>query len=329
MLAYRQRMTGAVVVINPTKFDDLGSVRDTVESAATAAGHAAPSFVETTEDDPGFGQTQQALEQGAELVCALGGDGTVRAVAQVLAGTGVPLGLLPGGTGNLLARNVGAPVDDLAEAVTQALTGEERTIDAGWLLLDPTPEQLDDPTPAARRPDNAHLFTVMAGLGIDAAIMDDAPEGLKDKVGWAAYVVSASRNLRRPGFELAISLDAVASEPVTARTVVVGNCGTLTGGLELLPDAVIDDGLLDLATITPESLAQWLGVASRVMRAHTDDGPSIERRQGRDIVVSVDPGQKVEADGDLLGVATRLRLVVEPRALVVRVSPGPSSAGSR
>lgn len=315
-------MPRTFVIVNPTKFDDLDAVRRDVTEAAGAVRMEGgpPVYLETTEDDPGFGQTRQALDQGADLVCALGGDGTVRAVAQVLAGTGVPLGLLPGGTGNLLARNVGAPVDDLAQAVTTALTGQERTIDAGWLLLDPTPEQLAARTLAAPRPDNAHLFTVMAGLGFDAAMMDDAPEGLKSKVGWAAYVVAASKNLGDPGFELTVSLDGDVSEPVTARTLVVGNCGTLTGGLELLPDAVLDDGLLDVATITPENLAQWAGVASRILRGQTEDGPSIERRQGSDVMVSVRPGQRVEADGDVLGVATQLRLVIDPGALVVRVS---------
>ncbi|MDE9366379.1 diacylglycerol kinase family protein [Luteipulveratus sp. YIM 133132] len=313
-------MPGAFVIVNPIKFDDLDAVRREVCDAAHAAGAEAPTFIETSEDDPGFGQTREALEHGADLVCALGGDGTVRAVAQVLAGTDTPLGLLPGGTGNLLARNVGAPVDDLGDAVRIALTGCERRIDAGWLLLDPTSEQLAAPTPAADRPDNAHLFTVMAGLGFDAAIMDDAPEGLKNTVGWAAYVVSGSKNLRADGFKLTASLDGMPSEPVTARTVLVGNCGTLTGGLELLPEAVIDDGLLDVATITPESLAQWVGVASTVLRGKTDDGPSIERRQARDVVVEVEPAQRVEVDGDVLEEASRVRFVLEPGVLVVRVS---------
>ncbi|EAQ00800.1 hypothetical protein JNB_11514 [Janibacter sp. HTCC2649] len=308
-----------MVIVNPTKFEDLEAVRRTVESAASAAGFSTATLVETTEDDPGFGQTREALLDRPDIICALGGDGTVRAVAQVLTGTGVPLGLLPGGTGNLLARNVGAPVDDLADAVTSALTGVDRTIDAGWLLLDPTEDQLADPTPVVQRPANAHLFTVMAGLGFDAAIMDDAPEGLKGRVGWAAYVLAASKNLRGEGFQLSVTLDDVKAEPVTARTLVVGNCGTLTGGITLLPDAVLDDGLLDIATLTPESLAQWAGVASTVLRGQTDDGPSIERRQGRDVVVTVSPGQKVEADGDVLGLATRLRLVVDPGSLVVRV----------
>lgn len=172
-------MPGAVVIVNPTKFDDLDAVRHELAAAAQAVGHEPPDLVATTEEDPGFGQTREALRRRPDVVCALGGDGTVRAVAQVLAGTGVALGLLPGGTGNLLARNVGVPVDDLAEAVAVAVRGRDRTIDAGWLILDPTASQLLDDDPAAARPVNAHLFAVMAGLGFDAVMMDDASAALK------------------------------------------------------------------------------------------------------------------------------------------------------
>ncbi|TWP34230.1 diacylglycerol/lipid kinase family protein [Leekyejoonella antrihumi] len=315
-------MPGAVVIVNPTKFDDLDAVRQEVAAAARGVGLEPPDVVETTEADPGFGQTREALSRRPHVVCALGGDGTVRAVAQVLAGTGVPLGLLPGGTGNLLARNVGAPVDDLTEAVTVALRGRDRTIDAGWVIVDPTAAQLAADDPAAGRPDNAHLFTVMAGLGFDAAMMDDAPKSLKDKVGWAAYLVSATKNLGADGFAATVSVDGMSDHLETARTIVVGNCGTLTAGLALFPDAALDDGVLDVATLTPDRLAAWIGPAAKVLSKDPSDSPSIERQQGRDIVVSVDPEQRVEADGDVLESATRLRLVIDPGALVIRVAGG-------
>src|SRR6478735_9457732 len=148
-----------VVVVNPTKVD-LEEVRDSLAAAAREAGLPEPRLVETTEDDPGFGQTRAAVEEGAELVCALGGDGTVRAVAQQLVGTDVPLGLLPGGTGNLLARNVGDGVGSLEDAARIAFSGRDRRIDVGWLVVDPTPAQQHGlPQPA----DNVHCFTVMAG----------------------------------------------------------------------------------------------------------------------------------------------------------------------
>lgn len=305
---------GITVVVNPTKVD-LDDVRETLSEVARAAGLAEPTFVETTEDDPGFGQTRDAVARGASLVCALGGDGTVRAVAQELVGTGVPIGLLPGGTGNLLARNVGGHVDPMEDAARVAFTGRDRTIDVGWLVLDPTPDQLEG-LPAAA--ENVHCFTVMAGVGFDAQMMADAPEGVKGKVGWAAYVASGGKHLTDPPFALDLVVDGEPTHSKKARTVVVGNCGELTGGMVLLPDALLDDGELDVATVSPESLTQWVGVAARVL-ANRDDGPALERTSGRDVRLAVDPPQLCEVDGDVLTEASSLRFVLQPDALVVRV----------
>jgi diacylglycerol kinase family enzyme len=304
-----------VVVVNPTKVV-IDDVRAPLAEAAASANLREPTFVETTEDDPGFGQARSALADGATLVCALGGDGTVRAVAQELVGTGVPLGLLPGGTGNLLARNVGGGVDAMEDAARTAFAGRDRTIDVGWLVLDPTAEQRRGLPSAA---DNVHCFTVMAGIGFDAQMMADAPEGVKDRLGWAAYVASGGQHLTDAPFLLDLVVDGTPAAARKARTVVVGNCGELTGGMVLLPDALVDDGLLDVATVSPESLTQWIGVAARVL-AKRDDGPALERDCGRDLTVSVDPPQLCEVDGDVLSEASTLRFVVQPGALVVRVA---------
>jgi diacylglycerol kinase family enzyme len=306
-----------VVIVNPTKVDDLDEARRVVAEVAAGAGLDEPVWTETTEDDAGFGQARAALDDGAGLVCVLGGDGTVRAVAQELVGSGVPLGLLPAGTGNLLARNLGTPVDDLAEAATVALTGTDRVVDVGWLVLQPATGQRDEEKPAAA--DNVHAFTVMAGLGFDADMMGDAPEGVKAKVGWAAYVASGVRHLTDDGFELEVVVDGEPSGHGSARTVVVGNCGELTAGMVLLPDAELDDGLLDVATLTPSAIRDWAGVAARVLTGR-EDGPTLDRSQGRRILLRAEPPQRVEVDGDVLeGEATEVLLVVEPGGLTVRV----------
>jgi diacylglycerol kinase (ATP) len=302
-------------VVNPTKVDPA-DVRDVLQDAATAAGVQAPTLVETTEDDPGFGQTREAVRAGAGLVCALGGDGTVRAVAQELVATGVAMGLLPGGTGNLLARNLGLPIDSLAAAAAAAFSGRDRTIDVGWLVVDPDESQRagDLRTDA----DNVHCFTVMAGVGFDAQIMNDAPEGVKDKAGWAAYVASGGKHLTDDPFALDLVVDERTAAAGRARTVVVGNCGELTGGMVLLPEAEVDDARLDVATVSPESLTEWIGLTSRVL-TNRGEGPSLQRDRGGDITVRVDPPQLCEVDGDVLTEARRLRFAVQPGCLVVRV----------
>ena len=221
------RGSEVVVVVNPTKVA-LADVRDVLRDAAAAAGLEPPKLVETTEEDPGFGQTREAVRDGAGLVCVLGGDGTVRAVAQELVGTGVALGLLPGGTGNLLARNLGLPVDSLADAAASAFSGRDRTIDVGWLVLDPDESQRAGDLRTGA--DNVHCFTVMAGVGFDAQIMNDAPEGVKDKAGWAAYVASGGKHLTDDPFALDLVVDGRTAAAGQVRTVVVGNCGELTAG---------------------------------------------------------------------------------------------------
>jgi diacylglycerol kinase (ATP) len=315
------RMQSVVVIVNPTKVEDLDEARRVVNGAAADVGLDEPEWAETTEDDPGFGQARAALDGGAAVVCVLGGDGTVRAVAQELIGSAVPLGLLPAGTGNLLARNLELPVDDLADAATVAFTGTDRVVDVGWLVLQPRAEQRDEAKPAAA--DNVHAFTVMAGLGFDADMMGDAPEGVKAKAGWAAYVASGARHLTDDGFGLEVVVDGEPSSHGAARTVVVGNCGELTAGMVLLPDAELDDGLLDVATLTPTAIRDWAGIAARVL-AGRDDGPSLDRRQGRRVLLRAEPPQGVQVDGDVLeGVATEVLLVVEPGGLTVRVRPEP------
>ncbi|MFD1505650.1 diacylglycerol kinase [Georgenia yuyongxinii] len=125
------------VVFNPSKGADGEELRRLVTRTAHDVGMPDPLWFETTVEDPGLGQTRAALEQGASVIIAAGGDGTVRAVAEGLAGSGVPMGLLPLGTGNLLARNLELPMSSRRDMVVTALTGRNRTMDLGWLRTEP------------------------------------------------------------------------------------------------------------------------------------------------------------------------------------------------
>ncbi len=301
----------AAVIINPTKFDDLDAVRSQVSKACRSHGWAEPLFLETTADDTGLGQAREALEAEVDLVCPLGGDGTVREIAQALVHTGVPLGLLPGGTGNLLARNLGLPIDSLDEALAVALTGTGKAIDVGVVSFAATDDE----------PQEERVFLVMAGLGFDAAMMAAAPEALKAKVGWLAYVVAGARNLLGEQTRARISADGGPDVTRRVRTVLVGNCGTLTGGIRLLPDAVVDDGWLDAVTLSPKGIVSWASVAARVLtrRGHH----RVERQRCKRFAVTVDQPTDAQVDGDVVGLVRGLRARVDPASLVVRM-PSPS-----
>ncbi len=296
----------AAVVVNPTKLDDPGSTRDTVTRALLEAGWQDPLWIETSAADPGYGATEQALAEHVDVVIACGGDGTVRAVLTVLAGSGVPLAILPAGTGNLLARNLNLPLDDVAAALEVALNGADRTLDVGRI--------------EASEPHGRHeRFAVMAGVGLDAAIMRDAPEKVKTRVGWPAYVMSAMKNLHQPGVRMQVTIDGGRPLHTRAQTVVIGNLGKLQGGIELLKDAVPDDGLLDVAVLSSRGLLDWIRIASRVVTGREPHDHRFVTLQGKHIEIALHNPQPRQVDGDLLEASPLLAAQVEHAAIVVRV----------
>ena len=298
-----ERPTGLAVVLNPKKVSDLAGFRNLVEASALRHGWDKPLWYETTPDDAGIAMTHAALADGAEVVVAAGGDGTVRVVCSELARTGVPLGVVPLGTGNLLARNLEIPLR-ATEAIEVALSGQDRAIDVVRVSGDGLAES---------------CFTVMGGLGFDAEIMAGASDALKARMGWRAYVVSAMRNLRYPARRVEVSVDDGPFERYRARTVVVGNVGLLQAGIPLLPDARFDDGLLDVVVIAPQRLSGWLRVAVRVLRRgrHTDD--RLARMTGTSVVVRSNLPLARQLDGDPVGEGCELRARVMAGTLLVRV----------
>ena len=300
----------SAVIVNPTKFDNIDAVREQVTQGCLAAGWDRPLWVETTAKDPGTGQARQAVKDGATLVCPLGGDGTVRAVAAALVGTETPMGLLPGGTGNLLARNLNLPVDSIEGALKVALTGQNKRVDVGRLTLDASGEH--------EHPDE-HIFLVMAGLGFDAAIMADAPEKLKKTVGPLAYTFSGMKNLRGPQFKVRIKIDHDPEFSRRTRSVVIGNCGKLTGGLVLMPQAQVDDGWLDAVILSPTGIVSWAAVAGRVISRKRKGHQRVDHHRLRSMTIRCDRPEEVQVDGDTIGQARALSATIDPLSLVVRV----------
>ncbi|MGL5817663.1 MAG: diacylglycerol/lipid kinase family protein [Phycicoccus sp.] len=309
----------AAVVVNPTKVDDVDDVQKRLAAMCAEHDWDPPVVLATTEHDIGFGQARQAVADGVDLVCVLGGDGTVRAVAQELVGTGVPLGLLAAGTGNLLARNLEVPTDDVEHAFAVALTGRNRHVDAGWMTLDPDDSVLDEHAgEGASAGLRRHAFFVMAGLGLDATIMDSTSEALKKRIGWTAYVPSGLRNMLTERFRVRMTVDGGPPFAQRARLVLVGNCGKITGGIDLMPDAQPDDGTLDVVVLAPKGVTAWAGVAAKLLTKSDRTTATLSRYRCRTATVEVDDRHRVQVDGDVIGGARRIAVEIEPGALIVR-----------
>ena len=295
----------AAIIVNPAKPVDI-DVRGLVAKHCVENGWGEPMWFETTKEDPGVGQAKEALAQGADIVIAAGGDGTVRCVAEVLSGGDVPMGLLPLGTGNLLARNLGMDVTDYDGAMAGALTGTERKIDVV----------------RARRsdPDMEQLFLVMAGVGYDATIMADTNEELKDKVGWLAYVDAGIRNLPGKPVKATIVIDGQTAVHRGVRSVMVGNCGKVQGGLEIFPEAKMDDGLLDVAVLAPHhGKLGWLSVVAGMIGKGRSKDTAAEYFQGKTVEITLEHNDDYQLDGDHEGEGKHVLMTVDPAAITLRM----------
>jgi diacylglycerol kinase family enzyme len=292
-LIHVERGIRSAVVVNPSKVDDLDEFRHAVDSAVSRAGWPAAQWFETTQEDPGRGQARKAVEAGAEVVFVCGGDGTVMSAVSALVGTDTAMAILPAGTGNLLAANLGLSTD-LAVGLEVALEGGLRRLDVGLT---------DD-----------RYFVVMAGMGFDAHMLAATSETAKARIGWPAYVLGALRHLRDRPVRVSIRIDDGEPMRRRVRSVLIANVGRLQGGMRLLAEAQPDDGFLDIAVLTPRSLAGWAALAWALVRRRGRI-PSMEVFRGRRVDVRSERPQPRQLDGDLIDAGRRLSAEVVPKAL--------------
>ena len=293
-----------LVILNPVKIENIEAFRAMLDARAVELGWNPPTWLQTTIEDPGHSMARQAVESGVDLVVVCGGDGTVRTVCGELAGSGIPVGVVPAGTGNLLARNLDLPLY-LNAAIEVALNGQDRAVDLVKIDGDGLGER--------------EHFLVMAGMGFDAAIMGGVNESVKAKVGWLAYFVSGVRNIMFPAVRLEVSVDGAPATRHWARTVVVGNVGFLQAGLPLLPDATIDDGRLDVVIINPARFLHWFRVLARVLSRGKKLDDTVNRMTGRSVTIRAHGETPRQVDGDAIEPGQEIRCEVLHGRLLVRV----------
>ncbi len=271
------------------------------ETGASWAG-LKPDFLITHKTEDGTEAARRSALSGADLVVAVGGDGTVRCCAEGMAGTGVPMGIVPLGTANLLARTLGIPSHPRAALrLALPMSGGARRHADRWVDL-----AVADGIP----------FTAMAGMGLDAAVV--AATHLKHQLGWMAYAVSGAAHLALPPATFTIRLDGGKPFTRVARCVVAGNSGLLPGGFSLLPAARVDDGLLDVGILAPAGPLGWARLATRILAHSHYEDQQLERFHARHVEITADRLLPREVDGEVIFAGLSLTTELRPRALLVR-----------
>lgn len=298
-----QKQRRVAVIFNPIKVSD--DFRALIEDRVAKGDWADTLWLETSADDPGRGMVRQAVAEQVDLVVCAGGDGTVRIVADGLANSGIPMGIIPAGTGNLLARNLGLPLAEDAAAEI-AFGMHTRTIDLIALAVDDR---------------DVEHFAVMAGIGIDAVIMDETDDDLKAKIGPAAYFIAAGKALGRLPIRMTIKLDGRRPLRRHAMVCIIGNVSELLAGMALIPGARPDDGRLDVYVASPHKPWHWVKLILRVITKRAKNDDQVDQRSGTTAQIRLATEDSYQLDGDVVGEGQHLRATVVENALTVAVAP--------
>lgn len=289
-------MTTVAVIAHAGKSLDggLAELRD----ALARAGVTNPLWYEVRKSKRSPARIKRAIEGGADLIFVWGGDGMVQRAVDTLAGSNATVAIVPAGTANLLATNLGIPID-LQAAVDIGLHGARRRIDLAVM--------------------NKEHFAVMGGAGFDARMIRDADRGLKDKAGRLAYVVTGAKNLRARATRVRIKVDGEPWFDDSATCVLFGNVGKLFGGLTTFADARPDDGRIELGVVTAEGVWQWTRALARTVAGNPQRSPFVQLTSGRRFTVRFSHAVAYEMDGGDRPKTKRLKVKVEPAAISICV----------
>jgi diacylglycerol kinase (ATP) len=293
-------MSSVAVVAHSRK--SIGGGLDELRAVLARDGVSEPMWYEVDKSKRAAKYVRQALQQGADVVVVWGGDGVVQRAIDAIAGAPprdrVPLAIVPAGTANLLADNLGVP-HEIEPAVAVALYGDRRAIDVGVM--------------------NGEHFAVMGGTGFDALMIGDVNGRLKHRLRKLSYVLSGVKNVRVPRFEARVAVDGKRWFSGKASCVLVGNAGRIVGGIEVFPNAQLDDGRLEVGVVTARGAVQWARALGRAMFGDAARSPFVEATSARTIRIDLDRKLPYEIDGGTVSKAIRLKAKVAPHAVDVCV----------
>jgi len=272
----------------------LGELRQVLD----AAGFAQPLWYEVAKSRQAPVCAREAMAAGADVLFVWGGDGTVQRCLDAVAGCDTTIAILPAGTANLLASNLGIP-NDIADAVQVGLQGDRRTLDTGTV--------------------NGEHFAVMAGAGLDALMIKDADAGLKDRIGRAAYLWTGAKNLAASPVTATVDVEGRRFYKGTITCVLVGNVSQVLAGIEVFDWARPDDGLLEVGVVTAHSRLQWARTVGRVALGRAEKSPFVVTARGTSVTVRFDKPMAYELDGGVRKATKKLRIKVRPASVTVSV----------
>ncbi|HET7900862.1 MAG TPA: diacylglycerol kinase family protein [Candidatus Nanopelagicales bacterium] len=298
-------MTTIAVVAHAKKTfgGGLGELREVLEER----GFPNPLWYEVAKSKLIPEGARRALDDGADLVLVWGGDGSVQRAIDTLVGSDVVLGILPAGTANLLATNLGIP-QDVRSAVEIALDGERRALDTVRM--------------------NGEHFAVMAGAGLDALMLRDADAGLKDRIGRAAYIWTGSRHLDEDPVKATVKVDKLPVYKGKITCLLLGNVDQVFGGVSVFSGSRPDDGMVEVGIVTARSRAQWVRTIGRVIAGRAEDSPFVMTTRGARIRVTFDRPMAYELDGGARGEVAKLKIDVQPSSITVAI-PSAATAGEQ
>jgi len=281
----------------------LGELREVLEER----GFANPLWYEVAKSKLLPEAARRALDDGADLVLVWGGDGSVQRATDTLVGSDAVLGILPAGTANLLATNLGIP-KDVRSAVEIALDGDRRELDTVRM--------------------NGEHFAVMAGAGLDALMLRDADAGLKDRIGRAAYLWTGARHLDEEPVKAVVKVDRLPVYKGRISCLLLGNVDQVFGGVSVFSGSRPDDGMVEVGIATARSRAQWVRTIGRVIAGRAEKSPFVMTTRGSRIRVRFDKPVAYELDGGARGEVSRLKIDVRPSSITVAV-PSERTAGEQ
>jgi diacylglycerol kinase (ATP) len=294
-------MTSIAVIAHQKKA--LGGGLPELRQLLTDRGFDDPIWYEVPKSRKAPAMARKAVDKGADLLLLWGGDGTVQRCIDEVAGSDVTVAVLPAGTANLLATNLGVP-HDLPAAVDIALHGSRRRLDVGVI--------------------NGERFAVMAGAGFDAIMMQGADGALKDRFGRLAYVWTGARATQAKPVKMSVKVDGTPWFKGRASCLLLGNMGTLSGGLTAFPHARPDDGQLEIGVVTADGPLEWARVLSRLARGKAERSKLVHTGRGKKVDVKLGRALPYELDGGDRPAKRHLRVTIEPRAISVCVPDGNS-----